>query len=594
MRPTLLLLLAGALAQPTQRPNLVVVIIDDYGHANIGYHARNLPNAAEIITPTLDSLAAEGVILDRHYSFKFCSPSRSALHTGRNPIHVNVLNSDLSAVNPADPISGFAGIPRPMSTFSSKLRDANYSTVMAGKWHLGLATPDHTPLGRGYTQSLAYLDGANDYFTSLTGDWCGAAQYTDLFAGAAPAYGQNSSWACSQANQAPGCRYEDDQFTAFALAAIAAHNASGPAPLLLYFAPHSVHMPLEVPTAQLSRFANVSTDSQPRRFYSAMTNYVDYHIGLVVAALKDKGMWDNTLLFLSADNGEVGGLGRRAACTHAPTHALSLTHTLSLPPCPSTSSTARGPIYGGGSGCQACNGNAGANNYPLRGGKHSNFEGGVRVNALVAGGLLPPSVRGSTLTALTAMEDVYPTLLALAGVEAFDHTGAAAGLPPVEGHNLWPLLSGANATAPRQEVWLGSSGAVHGGGSWGRGSGATPATFVQGLIRADGWKLLHDVLDNAAYQGPFYPNASTAEHPWNNSQVDCGSLAAPLCLYNVLADPTEHVNQAAARPDIVAAMAARLAQLQQGVFSPDRGSASPLACAASRDQWRGFVGPFMP
>ncbi len=219
----------------------------------------------------------------------------------------------------------------------------------------------------------------------------------------------------------------------------------------------------------------------------------------------------------------------------------------------------------------------------------------MRVNALVAGGLLPARVRGSTLTALTAMEDVYPTLLALAGVDPFDRAGAAAGLPPVEGFDLWPLLSGANATPPRQEVWLGSSGAVNGRGSGGGGGGgATPATFVQGLLRADGWKLLHDVLDNAVYQGPFYPNASTAAHPWSNAPVDCGSAAAPTCLFNVLDDPTEHVNQAAARPDIVAAMAARIAQLQAGVFSPDRGSASPLACAASRDKWRGFVGPFLP
>jgi arylsulfatase B len=131
---TFLLLLASALALPP-RPNLVVVIIDDYGHNNIGYHAKTQPNAAEIQTPTLDALAAEGVILDRHYAFKFCSPSRSALHTGRNPIHVNVLNSDLAAVNLADPVSGFAGIPRNMSTFPQKLRDAGYSTVMAGKWH---------------------------------------------------------------------------------------------------------------------------------------------------------------------------------------------------------------------------------------------------------------------------------------------------------------------------------------------------------------------------------------------------------------------------------------------------------------------------
>ena len=96
---------------------------------------------------------------------------------------------------------------------------------------------------------------------------------------------------------------------------------------MLYYAPHSVHMPLEVPAAQLAKFSNI-TDSVPRQYYTAMTNYVDAHIGQVVSALQAKGMWNNTLLVLLSDNG--------------------------------------GPVYGGGSGCTKCNGNAGANNWPLR------------------------------------------------------------------------------------------------------------------------------------------------------------------------------------------------------------------------------------
>jgi arylsulfatase I/J len=94
----------------------------------------------------MDALVSEGILLDRHYVFSFCSPSRSALHTGRNPIHVNVLNSDLAAVNSADPVSGFAGIPRNMTALPSKLAAAGYTTIQSGKWHTGLATPDHTPV----------------------------------------------------------------------------------------------------------------------------------------------------------------------------------------------------------------------------------------------------------------------------------------------------------------------------------------------------------------------------------------------------------------------------------------------------------------
>ena len=129
---------------------------------NVGFHAKGNANADEIVTPNIDALVAAGIELDRHYVFRFCSPSRSAFNTGRNPIHVNVGNDHLTLWNASDPIAGQAGIPRNMTGIATKLASAGYRTVQAGKWHCGLATPDHTPLGRGYQESLTYLDGASE------------------------------------------------------------------------------------------------------------------------------------------------------------------------------------------------------------------------------------------------------------------------------------------------------------------------------------------------------------------------------------------------------------------------------------------------
>lgn len=89
-----------------------MLLVDDYGWNNVGFHAKDQDNADEIQTPVMDSLAASGVILDRHYVFRFCSPSRSSFNTGRNPIHVNTGNDPLTLVNPNDSVSGFAGVSR--------------------------------------------------------------------------------------------------------------------------------------------------------------------------------------------------------------------------------------------------------------------------------------------------------------------------------------------------------------------------------------------------------------------------------------------------------------------------------------------------
>ena len=137
MRAVLALSLAAAAsAASATKPHILLVIVDDFGWANVGYHRTPADDPTnEVQTPTMDSLCREGVELNQSYAFWYCSPSRSAIQTGRNPIHVNVNNDGLMIHNPADPVSGFAGIPRNMTTIAWKMREGGYQTYFFGKWH---------------------------------------------------------------------------------------------------------------------------------------------------------------------------------------------------------------------------------------------------------------------------------------------------------------------------------------------------------------------------------------------------------------------------------------------------------------------------
>jgi arylsulfatase I/J len=140
-RNVVLIALAAAAVCNAKKPNLFYLLVDDLGWANVGFHS----SSPEVVTPNLDALASSGAILDRFYTHPYCSPARSALQSGRAPIHVNVLNSDITQHNPSDPVSGFEGIPRNITGLAEKLKGAGYATHLAGKWHAGVATPDHTP-----------------------------------------------------------------------------------------------------------------------------------------------------------------------------------------------------------------------------------------------------------------------------------------------------------------------------------------------------------------------------------------------------------------------------------------------------------------
>lgn len=496
-----------------------------------------------------------------------------------------------------------------------------------------MATPDHVPTGRGYDDAFNYYDGYNDQWSMRWIQHCGSAPHiTNLtdFQGPRGGGPRNPAW-CSQDNET-GCVFQDDAFLARALDIIAAHDPS--TPLFFFFSPHSVHAPLQAPAAYLARFAFV--DFMPRRRMMAMVSYLDDLVGKLVTALKAKGLWDDMLFVGSSDNG-------------GPTQTL----------CPP--SETQGLI------CDA------ANNYPLRGGKFGNLgasrshprprrarralplwccagclrcpralerlrikpsppttfppppaEGGIRANAFVAGGFLPPAARGTKTAGFIAIEDCacaaaraqllqplffraqtlrhahppthsplagYATFAGLAGVDPTDHRAAAAGLPPIDSLDMWPLLSGRNRTSPRTELVL---GAVLGATDSGE-------TFVQGVTRADGWKLLitnegSGCIDPAWFNAPNYPNASSTKEP----PLCCGDPKVKTglgCLFQVLEDPNETVNHAVAQPTIVAALRARIAELQATTYSPKRtGSEHGNAeiCAAALGKYKGYLGPFLP
>jgi arylsulfatase B len=527
-----LLTITCAVAASPSPPHIILVALDDYGWAD-SWHSPAGSN--ESVIPTLRELVATGIDLQRHYVFMYCSPSRSALHTGRNPIHVNVLNSYLDIHNPADPVGGYQGVPLNMTFLPQKLKQAGYATHFVGKSHMGMATPAHIPTSRGYDTSLHYFTGANDYWTSASpGESQCTEVFTDLWQSDGPGVGLNNSWACSQTNQAGACVYEDEIFTRSIVSTINASDAS--TPFFAYVAFHNVHEPLEVPQATLDKFAWI--DFADRRKYMAMVHEMDAHLGRIVAALKAKGMWENTLLLAFADNG--------------------------------------GPL-------NTCS------NFPLAGGKMGNMEGGTRGAAVLSGGVVPPALRGTASEGFIAIEDWWATLLGLAGVDAADAPAAAAGLPPPDSIDQWPFLSGQNATPPRTEIWK----------AWASGDGPrTGAAAMQGFTNASsGWHLLIDDVQVHCWSGPYSPNASASCD--GSAALACGRPDAPSragkrgCLFNVLDDPGQHTDAADAHPDIVAALYARLREVNGTAYNPDRGTFDARACDAYR-AWGGFYGPFLP
>lgn len=186
----LLILVSLVCSADNSNPNVLFILIDDLGWANIGYHS---PNNNEVNTPNINDLHANGLELFRHYTHYTCCPTRTSFQSGRLPVHINLDNCK-SVTSPQ------CGIPQNMTGIGTKMQQAGFTTHMIGKWDAGMATYTHTPKGRGYNTSLVYLEATIDYFYH-TGTACATKNdnilYKDIWQNDAnyegPAYQYNNT-----------------------------------------------------------------------------------------------------------------------------------------------------------------------------------------------------------------------------------------------------------------------------------------------------------------------------------------------------------------------------------------------------------------
>lgn len=346
---------------PAGKPNIIVILVDDLGYGDLACYG-----ATDMQTPYIDSLVVSGMRFDNFYAnCPVCSPTRASLLTGRYPDLVGVPGVVRTHI-----ANNWGYLDPRVVTLPQVLKRAGYHTAIVGKWHLGLASPN-TPNERGFDHFHGFLgDMMDDYYTHRRHGFNymrlnereidPEGHATDLF----------SQWASD---------YIRDR-------------AKSPDPFFLYLAYNAPHTPIQPPKEWLQRVKNREKGTSDKRAkLAALIEHLDDGVGKVIAALKQSGLSDNTLIFFTSDNG-----GQLAV---------------------------------------------GANNGPLRGGKGGMFEGGIRVPACaVWPGKIKPSSR-SERVALTV--DLFPTICEVAGLKT-EHE--------IDGRSILPTLLG--KTQPARDEFL--------------------------------------------------------------------------------------------------------------------------------------------
>lgn len=385
--------LAGPATAAERKPNIVILLADDLGYADVGFQG-----CQDIPTPNIDALAKGGVRCTNGYvSCPYCSPTRAGLLTGRyqqrfghefNPGP----RGEPGAANPDASI----GLPLSETTIADRMKAAGYATGMVGKWHLGLAPKFH-PQKRGFDEYFGFLGGAHIYRPDLP---------NVVFPGLQNAPAANAKAANPAARpQQPAPIYrgtevvrEPEYLTdAFAREAISFIEKHQKQPFFLYVPFNAVHTPMHATDKRLEKFASISDPM--RRTYCAMALALDEAIGKVMDKLRETNLEQDTLVFFCSDNG--GPTVRRAALN-------------------------------------------GSRNTPLRGSKVSTLEGGIHVPFVVSWkGKLPA---GKVYDQPVIQLDFLPTALAAAGVEAKADW-------KLDGVNLLPYFKGETAGAPHDMLY---------------------------------------------------------------------------------------------------------------------------------------------
>jgi len=352
-------------AAANQQPNIVFILADDLGFADLGYHG------SQIRTPSIDGLARDGIVLSRSYVQPQCTPTRTAFITGRYPyrhgLHEHIIGHFSKH-----------GLPEDVKTLPLRLKELGYYTALVGKWHLGLRRRSYLPNQKGF-----------DYFFGLNGGRSGYWNYSVLGQVDLNRNGEKVYPAFNGFDEASGNPYMTDVIADDAVNVIRGHD--GRNPLFLYLSFTAPHTPLQAPETLKEYYKTLELDpfydeGKERSFdqritYMAMVESMDKGIGRVVEALKNKGMYRNTLIIFCSDNGGF--------------HA--------------------------------------ADNRPFRGGKGSSWEGGIHVPTVA---VWPGRIKPETESAgLVYVADWYPTFVEAAGgtVHPEEDLDGVSALPVLEG-----------------------------------------------------------------------------------------------------------------------------------------------------------------
>jgi len=365
-----------AAAQDAPRnPNIVLIVSDDQGYADVGYQG-----CQDIPTPNIDSIAQNGVrFTDGHVSCPVCSPTRAGLVTGR---YQQRFGHEFNT----GPISGqpegsHIGLPLSQITIGNVLREAGYVTGVVGKWHLGMA-PQFHPFKRGFDEFFGFLHGGHSYTDPGTGGWNPILRGTE---------------------EVDEKEYLTDAFAREAVAFVDRHKEE---PFFLYLPFNAVHTPMQAPDPYLERFPDI-TDTK-RRTYAGMLAAMDDGIGKVLQKLRDVGVEEDTLVFFFSDNG-------------GPTNAN------------------------------------GSINTPLRAGKGSMYEGGMRVPFCIQ---WPRRIQAGTVYAQPIIAlDVMPTAVAAAAGKMPDDR-------PIDGVDLLPFITGGEGTPHERLFWRAGNNYAARQGQW--------------------------------------------------------------------------------------------------------------------------------
>jgi len=453
-------------ADAPKRPNIVVILADDLGYADMGSFG------GEIKTPNLDALAKEGVRFTNFYTHASCSPTRSMLLTGVDT-HVNGLGNMDEWIAPNQVgVPGYEGyLNNRVATLPQLLKGAGYHTYMVGKWHLG-KQPDQIPRARGFSRDFTLLDGAGSYWdmtnlsagvpksvftedgrylTKLPNDYYATKTYTDKLIGFIDDHrADGKPFFAYVAHQAPHDPYHlpkdwrnrhvgeyDKGWDAVRQERLKRQMEMGITPAGTELSERMWFLPEPTVLAPAAR----AVMGKKMELYAGLVENLDHHIGRLVDHLKKIGEYENTIFVVFGDNGPEGNdlfkmitgtPGTRdylfAATAWSQTHPNAWGDPGSY--------VAYGPMW------------AQVSATPFSQYKGWLGEGGIR-NALIVSGPAVKRPKGSINRGLMHVADLMPTFLEVAGA-TYPKTLEGRELPTLIGKPWTQVLAG-QAESPRTD-----------------------------------------------------------------------------------------------------------------------------------------------